>query len=665
MSCPPRRLPSLLSFVLTAAAVGIATVPASRAGAPGDPPTWRYAGVERVVAIGDVHGSYEPLVEVLRAAGLIDEALAWSGGKAHLVMLGDLVDRGPKEREVLDLVMRLEREAPEAGGQVHVLLGNHEVMNLVGDLRYVSKAGYAEYAEATPPREREQALARFMRSGGGAETGPEGVLPRFNELYPPGYFERQKAFSASGAYGRWLLSKSFILVIDDVAYVHGGLPPSVASEGAEALNRSLMQEIQAYIKARETLIEAGLLDPETSFVESFQRVGQKVEEAEAKGQALPEASAKAAETLLASAGAYAFSNENPFWYRGTSLNPEPQELPAFEAALAKLGAKSVVVGHTTTPGGRITSRFGGRLLRADTGMLSEVYRGRGAAVVAEGGTRRTLYPGDPADTKPVPETKEEPGPIVAQGMPDAALETFLKTADVVKIEDIGSGITRPKRLSLQKDGVSRRAAFKYVDETFDSTVRIAGRLEMQFNDRYIYDVAAYRLDRLLEMDMVPVAVERTVDGTAGAVQDWIENAIDEGRRVTEKLEPYDAESFKRQTQVMRVFDALIYNADRNQGNILYTPGDWKLHLIDHTRAFRLGTGRPPGLVDVPLVIEPELRVRLAALNEEQLKSALGGLLSNAQIGAILKRRDKLLAETVPKAAPKAPASAAPAVKRAS
>jgi len=155
----------------------------------------------------------------------------------------------------------------------------------------------------------------------------------------------------------------------------------------------------------------------------------------------------------------------------------------------------------------------------------------------------------------------------------------------------------------------------------------------------------------------------TID-TAGAVQDWIENAIDEGRRVTEKLEPYDAESFKRQTQVMRVFDALIYNADRNQGNILYTPGDWKLHLIDHTRAFRLGTGRPPGLVDVPLVIEPELRVRLAALNEEQLKSALGGLLSNAQIGAILKRRDKLLAETVPKAAPKAPAGSAPAVKRA-
>jgi hypothetical protein len=195
-------------------------------------------------------------------------------------------------------------------------------------------------------------------------------------------------------------------------------------------------------------------------------------------------------------------------------------------------------------------------------------------------------------------------------------------------------------------------------------VRVAGRLEMQFNDRYIYDVAAYRIDRLLGMDMVPVAVERTVDGTAGAAQDWIENAIDEGRRVTEKLEPYDSESFQRQTQVMRVFDALIYNADRNQGNILYTPGDWKLHLIDHTRAFRLATGRPPGLVDVPLVIEPDLRARLAALNEEQLKQALGSTLSNAQIGAILKRRDKLLEEAASKAASKVPAGSAPAAKRA-
>jgi len=647
----PRRLPLQMLLALTI----LAATRVALAEVPRDAAPWRFTGAERVVAIGDVHGAIDPLVELLRASGLVDEKLAWIGGKTHLVMLGDLVDRGPQEREVLDLVMRLEREAPNSGGRIHVLLGNHEVMSLVGDLRYVSKAGYAEYAEASPPKEREQALARFMRNSG-AETGPEGVLPQFDELYPPGYFERRRAFAPDGPYGRWLLSKSFIVVIDDVAYVHGGLPPSVASEGAEALNRQLMQEIRTYIEAREALVAAGLLDPETSFVESFQKVGQKVEQAEAAAKPLPEASAKAAEALLASAGAYAFNNENPFWYRGTSLNPEPQELPTFEAALAKLGAKAAVVGHTTTPGGRVTSRFGGRLLRADTGMLSAVYRGRGAAVVTQGGALKVFYPADPSDTVAVVEVKEEIRPVVAQGMPDAALEAFLKTAEVTKTEDIGSGITRPKRLTLQKDGLTRRAAFKYVDETHDSTVRVAGRLEMQFNDRYIYDVAAYRLDRLLEMDMVPVAVERTVDGTAGAAQDWIENAIDEGRRVTEKLEPYDNESFRRQTQVMRVFDALIYNADRNQGNILYTPGDWKMHLIDHTRAFRLATGRPPGLVDVPLEIDPGLRTRLAALTEDQLKKALGGLLSNAQIGAILKRRDKLLAEPAPKTAPKAPAA---------
>ncbi|MCU0254582.1 MAG: hypothetical protein MUE47_08610, partial [Acidobacteria bacterium] len=545
---------------------------------------------------------------------------------------------------------------------VHVLLGNHEVMNLVGDLRYVPKAGYTAFAEAAPSKERDAALARFMRNSG-AESGPEGVLLQFDEAFPPGYFERRRAFAPDGPYGRWLLSKSFILVIDDVAYVHGGLPPSIASEDPEALNRQLMREIRTYIEARQTLVDAGLLDPETSFVESFQKVGQKVEQAEAAGTPLPEASAQAAETLLASAGAYAFNNENPFWYRGTSLNPEPQELPTFDAALAKLGAKAAVVGHTTTPGGRVTSRFGGRLLRADTGMLSAVYRGRGAAVIAQGGAIKVFYPAEPGDTTAVAETREEVRPVVAQGMPDAALEAFLKTAQVTKTEDIGSGITRPKRLTLQKDGLTRRAAFKYVDESYDSTVRVAGKLEMQFNDRYVYDVAAYKLDRLLDMNMVPVAVERTVDGTAGAVQDWIENAIDEGRRVSEKLEPYDAESFKKQTQVMRVFDALIYNADRNQGNILYTPGDWKLHLIDHTRAFRLSTGRPPGLVDVPLEIAPGLREKLAALNETQLKQAMGGLLSNAQIGAVLKRRDKLLAETVGKGASKAPGGSAPAGKR--
>src|SRR5688572_22136123 len=95
----------------------------------------RFEGVRRIVAFADVHGAYPELVSVLREAGVVDEALRWQAGETHLVSTGDLVDRGADSRKVLDLLMRLEGEASKAGGAVHVLLGNHEVMNLVGDLR--------------------------------------------------------------------------------------------------------------------------------------------------------------------------------------------------------------------------------------------------------------------------------------------------------------------------------------------------------------------------------------------------------------------------------------------------------------------------------------------------------------------------------------------------
>ena len=93
---------------------------------------------DRIVAVGDVHGAYEPFVKILQAAQIIDGRQRWSGGAAVLVQTGDVVDRGPEGRRALDLLRRLENEAERAGGRVVPLIGNHEVMGLAGDLRYVS-----------------------------------------------------------------------------------------------------------------------------------------------------------------------------------------------------------------------------------------------------------------------------------------------------------------------------------------------------------------------------------------------------------------------------------------------------------------------------------------------------------------------------------------------
>src|SRR5262245_36606216 len=112
--------------VAASLAVSLVAVPRTA-----DPPC-EFEGVERIVAVGDIHGAFNALVDILRTAGIIDQRQRWTGGRAHLAQLGDVVDRGPDSRKVLDLYRRLEREAASAGGRVHFLLGNHEVLRLTG-----------------------------------------------------------------------------------------------------------------------------------------------------------------------------------------------------------------------------------------------------------------------------------------------------------------------------------------------------------------------------------------------------------------------------------------------------------------------------------------------------------------------------------------------------
>jgi hypothetical protein len=116
---------------------------------------WQFSDINRVVAVSDIHGAYDALVATFQEAGIIDNDLHWSGAETHLVITGDLLDRGPDSRQVMDLIMRLEREAEIAGGQVHQLLGNHEVMNLNGDVRYVSDEEYAAFSGDESAQERD------------------------------------------------------------------------------------------------------------------------------------------------------------------------------------------------------------------------------------------------------------------------------------------------------------------------------------------------------------------------------------------------------------------------------------------------------------------------------------------------------------------------------
>jgi hypothetical protein len=194
-----RNLPKRLC-VLAAALAALALVGAAHA----QQDTW--AGVERIVAVGDVHGDYGQFVKALRAAEVIDEKDNWAAGKTHLVQVGDVLDRGPDSRKAMDLLMKLEGQAAKAGGAVHALIGNHEAMVLLDDWRYVH------------PGE--------LKAFGGAEE------------------EYRKAMSAQGEYGKWIRTHNTVIKINGLLFVHAGIPPSCARLSLAQINKAIREELQ-------------------------------------------------------------------------------------------------------------------------------------------------------------------------------------------------------------------------------------------------------------------------------------------------------------------------------------------------------------------------------------------------------------------------------------
>jgi len=582
------------------------------------PTQYRFQGVDRIVVFADVHGAYPQLISILRETGVIDAAEHWQGGKTHLVSLGDLLDRGPESRKALDLLMRLEGEATAAGGAVHVLLGNHEVMNMAGDLRYVSAPDYATFAGPEDDALRETTWQAVTAKD------PAAVRADFDAAFPSGYFAHAKAFASDGTYGRWLFDKPYLIVINDTAFVHAGLPPFVASLGLEATNENLHSQLQNYLNAwQATSKELNLAKPI-----GFQERPEALAAMGAQPQS--DAIAKLQDGEL-------FTPTGPTWYRGQALCYPDTETQNLDAALAKLGAKRVIEGHTPQPAGRVLSRFDGRVLLLDTGMLASVYQGVASALVYENGQWSVAYADQPG-RRTQPELPVRAVGSRPKGLDDDALERFLQEAEIVEVEKLDVGITKPQRVTLRKDGIEVRAVLKQLSISFETE----GRPPKTFDsDRWEYELAAYKLDRMIGLNMVPVTVERVVNKRRGVLQFWIENAITLKKMLEDKMQPDGWCATYPQYNLMNIFDLLIHNTDRTQQNALFTK-DWTLLLIDHTRAFETALKPPTLLYQNPVEIPPSLAQRLAALDRTKLDAVLGPYLHPKQIEAILKRRDGLL-----------------------
>ena len=385
----------------TALAVALLLAPAAADQAP-----------SRIVAIGDVHGAYEEFTAILQTVGLIDGRRTWTGGTATLVQTGDVVDRGPKQRECLDLLMELQRQAPRAGGKVIALVGNHEVMNVIGDLRYVTPAILATFAAADSGQRREKAYKDYLtflagHEGHGHELVPppdDAARQKWMDEHPPGFFEHREAFGPDGQYGKWIRSNRAVVQVGDGIFVHGGVNPALKFESVRELDEQVVADLPAFDAMWKELVDARVIWRYMTFAEAVRFAAEELAWQQSEGPVGVFPARVAVLRLLAYKTWITVSGDGPLWYRGLGTEPEAKLDASLTAMLERLKADYIVAGHSVVASKEVTARFGSRVFLIDTGMLGEVYSGRGSALEIRDG-RFTAHRVDTMPRSLVPPVK--------------------------------------------------------------------------------------------------------------------------------------------------------------------------------------------------------------------------------------------------------------------
>jgi hypothetical protein len=305
--------------------------------------------IPRIVAIGDLHGDYTAWRAIAAAAQLIDDKGRWAGGTTALVQTGDVADRGPDTLKIIQDLMRLQREAARVGGHVYALVGNHEAMNMTDDLRYVSAAEYAAFADRNSAALRDEIyrsnkaeIEAAYRKTNPAMTS-EAIQEAWIAVTPLGMIEHQRAWHPAGKIGSWVIGNPAVLLLNGTLFVHGGISAAYATRPIAEINQS----VAAALTARETAPDAIINDPAGPLWY--------------RGLVAGAASAENASKVTVPPGA--------------SPVAQPLTIEAeLNSVLAAYGAQRMVIAHTPILTG-IATLYDGRLIRIDTG-ISAVYGGK-------------------------------------------------------------------------------------------------------------------------------------------------------------------------------------------------------------------------------------------------------------------------------------------------
>ena len=335
--------------------------------APSEVDDYHWQGVERIVAIGDIHGDYANYIKILEAAELINSRGKWIGGETHLVQTGDIPDRGPDTTEIIQHLQKLSKQAARKGGQVHALIGNHEAMNVYGDLRYVTEGEYQAFVTRNSDELRDRYYDLVLQNL--QETDPEefakideNYREEWDKTHPLGWVEHRQAWDPAwnpeGEYALWVLGNKVAVQINDLIFLHGGISGAYCQNSLESLTAKTREGLRNFASADRSILE---------------------------------------------------DEYGPLWYRGLSGQEPRAPVETVDAILQQHNASHIVVGHTPTSG-VIWPRYDGKVIQIDTGIAAYYGGHMGYLEINSDG----LFAGYPDGKVKLPETEEDLVPYLEQ-----------------------------------------------------------------------------------------------------------------------------------------------------------------------------------------------------------------------------------------------------------
>ncbi|MFC2161539.1 metallophosphoesterase, partial [Acidobacteriota bacterium] len=316
---------------------------------------WRWENVERIVVVGDLHGAYENFVKILKQTDLVDDQLNWIGGKSHLVQTGDILDRGDRARDIFDLLIKLEESATNAGGYVHILIGNHEEMNLSDTAfdidEYITPKQFISFVSDRYLKRKQKGIGRLGSSEpGGSVPSDLEITQYFQQVIEKGKNNKTNVGRRSyyrnlnNTYGRWILNHNVVMKINDIIFVHAGITEQYSEINLEDINTIYRDELDA--------IRTAVLTERMPRIPVYDM-------------------------------RFYNNPSGPLWCRDFVRNNPENYKDDVERILTNLNANHMVVGHSpiSKSGDKGMKLYEGKIWAVDTG-ISEYYQRRGGFVGA-------------------------------------------------------------------------------------------------------------------------------------------------------------------------------------------------------------------------------------------------------------------------------------------